>query len=659
MLQKFVLQILDSIFLTRPVLWIPVWGFSVLGCYRAGGEPSLLRLWRSPVAADFFWMMVFSCSAGAVYVINQIADREVDAANDGFPLLVKGNFSKASVLATVVCAAGVSLVLPLAKYPAVSLFSLAALIIGALYCAKPFFFAGRPVLDFLSNAVGYGIVAFGCGWYLAGASTPIVSLAFFRSGLPYFLLMCAGSISSTIPDISGDAAGKKITTAVALGPVRAHALATGCIVAAGGSAWSSCDLVALVCAAVSLPLYIAFFVKRTRMFMEATYKIGGALLMLAAGIICPLFAAVALAVFVCTWIYFRFRHHTRYPALVPARVKTRTLIVPIVFLLALRPASAYTLNERHRYVAERVNSLAINCEFDKGLKLVDSLVAANGPDGLMSYMRLSILGLRDMDYDCPPDTGKFLTSYRAAMSQTERKTAIFDSALTLTIRGSTQATYSAYCLRQKKYSAGIDAGLDALKVLKEAKQIDPNAVDADFVLGLYDCARATLKKRLWWVLFWYPGNSNAGISRLETCAERGTFAAVGARLALIDIYAEEKQIAPARDMLNRLQKTYPASRFVLWSKARLHEGLKEFSQAAAAYGQLADSYDTIPTARRSAAASRCNQAAMLDRDRRYTESAGICRKLIARFDHDRDPEIKGYVKEAKELLKKAEDSGLH
>jgi|WetSurMetagenome_2_1015567.scaffolds.fasta_scaffold00051_47 4-hydroxybenzoate polyprenyltransferase len=306
----------DAVFLSRPLLWIPVWGYCAFG-YAAG-----LRYSRG---ADFFcgwhaslripaWMLVFSLSVGAVYVFNQIADREVDAANAGFPLLAKGDIPIPVAWISAGFLALSSLLVPLCARPFLAFFSLLSLVLGIVYSAKPFRLAGRPWFDFLTNAAGYGCVAFGAGWYLSGAS---FGARFFVSSAPYFLLMCAGSISSTLPDAEGDAAHGKNTTAVVLGVKKAHYAACVFIAAGLVSALLAGDWAAAACAAFAVPLYALHAVRGTAATMESTYKIGGMVMMLVAAFLFPWLAPAALVSLGATVLYFRLRFHVSYPSLVP------------------------------------------------------------------------------------------------------------------------------------------------------------------------------------------------------------------------------------------------------------------------------------------------------------------------------------------------------
>ena len=320
MKSPLICRVADAVFLARPLLWIPVWGYCAFG-YFSGMSAlrgfHLTAAWKTPFTA-VLWMLAFSCSVGAVYVINQVVDRHVDAMNAGFPLLAKGNIPLRLAWATAIILALASLLIPLATRPVVSLFSAMSLMVGLIYCIKPFYFSGRFVLDFLANAVGFALIAFGVGWHLSGAA---FGVTFFISSVPYFLLMCAGSISSTLPDTEGDRKCGKKTTAVTIGVQNAHVIASLFIAAGLGIALILHDWVAVACAAPAVPFYTAFLIHKTAGTMESTYKIGGLIMMLAAAVVFPYLAFASLVSLFATVAYFRVRFHVWYPSLVPAARK--------------------------------------------------------------------------------------------------------------------------------------------------------------------------------------------------------------------------------------------------------------------------------------------------------------------------------------------------
>jgi 4-hydroxybenzoate polyprenyltransferase len=323
-MRQIIKIVFDGLFLSRPLLWVPVWGFVLFGLLATRGSLQRLDFWNASVHLthqQLVGMMLFSCAVGSVYVINQLADMKVDSANSGFSLLGHAHLSVKLAVLSAIGLALVAVAVPLVYGDMIlALLSAAALVVGGVYSCAPLRLSGRPILDFVSNAFGYGAIAFGVGWHLGGRA--LQDADFIVSAAPYLCLMAAGSISSTLPDIEGDRAEGKNTTAVVLGIPAAHAIATLFLVAAALIALHQSDRVAWCCALLSLPVYGAYMVVRTPWLMEATYKVGGALCMVAVAFYVPLFAFLSIVTLAATWLYFRVRFNVQYPALLPAHRHT-------------------------------------------------------------------------------------------------------------------------------------------------------------------------------------------------------------------------------------------------------------------------------------------------------------------------------------------------
>lgn len=318
---RIIRSFFDLLFLTRPILLVPVWGFCAFG-YHCGihqtDNPSPLFALNVPLMV-YGSIFIFSLSVAAVYIVNQIADIEVDKKNGGLPLLASGIVGKASAWIFAGLLFLISIVIPLVSGDQpLMLLSACSLLLGLLYSFKPTFFSGKPLLDFISNALGYGVIAFGAGWYLSGNSfSPL--LTFFTASLPYFFLMCAGSISSTLPDREADKSEHKNTTAVIFGNRNAHILAIIALIASLITSLIQKDYIAALCSIVPLPFYFGYIIKPNQFLMESTYKTGGALSMICSALILPLMLPAGTIVFISTLLYFRMRHNVHYPSLVPVK----------------------------------------------------------------------------------------------------------------------------------------------------------------------------------------------------------------------------------------------------------------------------------------------------------------------------------------------------
>lgn len=313
-LHNRITTMIDLFFLMRPVVLIPYWGYALLGFYLVSfGKDFHLFNFLSFFKLNL--VLIFSLAAGSVLVLNQIADIDVDKKNGGLPLLAKNIVSKKMAYIFAIILGLLSILLPIQfDQKHLALCSVSGIVLGIFYSFKPTYFSGRPFLDFLANALASG-VAFTAGAFISGIDLDlgqILLLAF-----PYLLLMCAGSISSTLPDYNGDKDVGKITTAVYLGIKRAHLIALLFIIAALVFSIFVKDTIGFTCALIALPIYIAYTLVNKPLLMEATYKVGGGSMMIIVGILFPQFLILSGLTFLITWCYYRYRHKVSYPSLVP------------------------------------------------------------------------------------------------------------------------------------------------------------------------------------------------------------------------------------------------------------------------------------------------------------------------------------------------------
>jgi tetratricopeptide (TPR) repeat protein len=233
----------------------------------------------------------------------------------------------------------------------------------------------------------------------------------------------------------------------------------------------------------------------------------------------------------------------------------------------------------------------MNCRFDSAQAAADYFIKQNSSDPLGYVLWLMNIGMRDLDCDYYVDTVKFVNIYRNAVesvAELEKKNG--RTSYSMTMAGFANITHASYYLQQKRYFAAVGTGLDAIKILEEAKTADSTNVEVDFFLGLYNYAKAELKRRLWMVMFWYGGDKQDGINQLIRCAKQSHMTAASARLSLADIYTQENQLEKAKPILDSLRKSYPDSRFVMWSYAKYFAAVKDTASAISEFGELSASY---------------------------------------------------------------------
>lgn len=304
-------KILDYIFLLRPMILIPVWTFFLLGAWHS--DPSgIVQAGRGRLAAGIF---SFSALIGAIYIINQIADRESDRANEKLFLVshaiigIRAAWVEAVILVLASAFSGLFL-------PAGFLLILAAsLALGLAYSLGPVRLKGRPVLDTLANALGNGILNTLAGWIAAGGDPTS-----WKVLIPYPLAVASVHLATTLADIEGDRASGLKTSGVLLGRRRGMAVSAllmgGCSVAA----FLSGNRPALYASLLSFPFFAASpYLRGGNMSGGRSILIPAiaatAIFSLTAGFFFPVYIPVLAAVVLLTRIYYSRRFGISYPSL--------------------------------------------------------------------------------------------------------------------------------------------------------------------------------------------------------------------------------------------------------------------------------------------------------------------------------------------------------
>jgi hypothetical protein len=208
--------------------------------------------------------------------------------------------------------------------------------------------------------------------------------------------------------------------------------------------------------------------------------------------------------------------------------------------------------------------------------------------------------MRHLDYDDTSDSNFFETTYETTQllfKKYEKK--LGRTSYLLTAHGFSCFIAAAYKMHHNEYFEGIKLGFEAISFCREAKKIDSANTDIDLILGLYSYARAELKRRFWGIFFWYPGDKRTGIQAIMRASETGQFSSLAAQAALLEINIREAHYERASAGIYQLTARYPHSRFLMWSKAKLYEAQKLHAGSADAYSQLANAYETIPSAARN------------------------------------------------------------
>ena len=303
------MRLLDHIFLLRPTVLGPVWVFLLLGYYRAGGEMIFI-----PSSSFLLIFLIYTMIMGAVYILNQITDIETDRINEKLFILPRKLVSVRSAYIQATLLIVLALLLSFRFPVTLIVFLSASFLLGLLYSVRPFKLKGRPFLDLLSNAFGYGFLAFSTGFI----SAEVFSLRTFFYSIPYIFAVGGVFVNTTIPDIKGDRESGEITTGVLLGARKATLLALFLMCSSFISSIIVGDIICLICAGVSLPLFLwAYSVddgKRERTALISV-RISAPILAIAVSIIYPWFLLLLLSVFFVSRFYYKRRFNIVYPSI--------------------------------------------------------------------------------------------------------------------------------------------------------------------------------------------------------------------------------------------------------------------------------------------------------------------------------------------------------
>jgi 4-hydroxybenzoate polyprenyltransferase len=301
----------DFLFLLRPMILIPVWTFYLLGS-RHGSVSSGSAIELLPFLAG---LVSFTALLGAIYIINQITDRETDRANRKLFLVSHSIIPLRSAWIEALLLIAFSFAVSLLLMPAVfTVILVVSLALGIGYSVEPVRFKRRPVLDVLSNAAGNGVLNTLAGWVAVGA--PLEHLEIL---VPYPLAVASVHLMTALADINGDRSGGMRTSGVALGRRRGTVLAAALMVTAVITAAAVGNRPALYASLISLPLFLIPARAASEQARAAAVLLpakGATLIFsVAAGFLFPLYIPALLVLILLTRLYYRRRFAMAYPSL--------------------------------------------------------------------------------------------------------------------------------------------------------------------------------------------------------------------------------------------------------------------------------------------------------------------------------------------------------
>jgi len=317
-------KIFDYIAILRPLLLIPVWTMLLLGYYKGikgdisarfllpGNIPIILR----PHTEIIITLFVYSLLMGAVYILNQITDSDADSVNGKLYLIFQGHVKKDILKTQIVALLSVSIIIAFLRFPrAYLLLVILSIIFGIVYSVPPVRLKGKPFLDLLANATGFGIIAFTVG-YISNAK---LSREVLIDSLPYFICTSAAFINTTLPDMEGDIRNGDKTTGVILGIRKSCLASTLLLILAIFLSLLNRDFISLTASTASLPFFIYMTARnwnesnpRMPAITLAT-KFSLLILSILTCIIIPLYFVLLLLTILLMKLYYQRRFGISYP----------------------------------------------------------------------------------------------------------------------------------------------------------------------------------------------------------------------------------------------------------------------------------------------------------------------------------------------------------
>jgi 4-hydroxybenzoate polyprenyltransferase len=303
---RLFLKICDFIFVLRPLILIPAWGFYLIGAAQGRGAtmPTTTGL-PSPIA-----LLSLTSILVCAYLLNQVFDRETDEKNDKCFYLSRGIFRvrtliiMAAVFFLVAAYAFQGVVSPIQRWTL-----LLSLALSLLYSLPPIRLCARPFLDMLANAFGYGgcAVVMGFGAYQSSAADAMAV------SVPYVLLVASTFLHTTILDVEGDRASGKISTAVFIGERRSTNLAAFFHLLAVLSAFVTSNFVAIVVSGLTVPASIHALKTGTRSASTILVQANTLVVAVVAAFFWPVFGAVLVPLVLLARFYYHRRFGIIYP----------------------------------------------------------------------------------------------------------------------------------------------------------------------------------------------------------------------------------------------------------------------------------------------------------------------------------------------------------
>lgn len=257
------------------------------------------------------------------------------------------------------------------------------------------------------------------------------------------------------------------------------------------------------------------------------------------------------------------------------------------FVLLLTPHIAHADEAQLIAKALEAKEMLFQRDYEGGMKLFRELQVEypDSPTGAFGEMAAWQLKMFE-NYDF-----RFQSAYKAAENKFSKLSKrILTSEIPLSdwdlfVCGAADGMRSFFKSRHDEWMGAISTGMHAHRLLKQLIWRNPQFIDANLGLGLYDYWRSRMTQQLKFLPF-FPDKRSEGIAEIKSVIDGGKYAKDLAQSNLAMVYFEENRYADAISQLEPMTARYPRNIILKMLLGRSYAGLKHFDDAIKQFEQV-------------------------------------------------------------------------
>lgn len=236
--------------------------------------------------------------------------------------------------------------------------------------------------------------------------------------------------------------------------------------------------------------------------------------------------------------------------------------------------------------ALRGEALIFARRYDEALVLFQKLAAEYPDSPTGTFGELSVWQTRmfeNYDYRFAPQYEETLKRHKPVVDavMAMRDPPDWD----LFVCGASLGMQGFYLVRKDHWLKALGAADRAMGALRKLRWRNPQFVDADLGLGLYEYWRSVFTRQIKLLPF-FRDNRAAGIAKVERVAREGQYARDMAQSNLSFLYAEEKRYPEAIAALAPLLQRFPDNIVLRMQRGQVYLAMKDYAKAEAEFRRI-------------------------------------------------------------------------